>query len=92
MALTTKQLHTISDTKLLVKAMEEAGEVVQAASKLLLHGAIATTPHAIYDNQTQLLREFEQLHSIMVEYCNRNKISLGMHLDIFARERDRIDH
>lgn len=61
--------------EMLVRLIQEAGEVVQSATKLLLFGAVATNPTkpVTYDNVEDLSMEVGDLHQ-MIEEVN----SLGL--------------
>lgn len=93
MALTDKQIKELSPTKLVVKIMEEAAELVQAGSKLLLHGelATATNPDGTnkhYDNLALFYQEYEQVRSLMIEQMDRSGNTYGVVVTTLARERN----
>ena len=89
MGLTDKQLKEISPTKLMVKAMEEAGEVVKAGAKYLIHGQLASDDQGNhYDNLRNLYTEYEQLRAIMIEINTRHGNSYGITMAKLAEERN----
>lgn len=71
MALNKEQIQKLSDGALLAKIAEEASEVVKAAMKHQLHGAMPFWDGVQYDNVADTVEEHRQLSALMDDYKRR---------------------
>lgn len=69
--------------------MEEAAELIQALSKLLIHGDVAEGPDGIkYDNIGDVIMEYEQLRGYMISILDDRGMSYGMMMDKLGAKRN----
>lgn len=88
MPLTSLQMKELTHAKLLVKIMEEGGEVIQATAKVYEFGPQQHHPQRTSSNIEELIMEHEQQRALIIELCGRVGITYGMAMDEATRRRE----
>jgi len=85
--LTDKELRELSSDELSLMAMEEAAEVIQAASKMKRFGLLGHHPDKTELNVTAFFREFHQLKQTVRIFCGKVGINYG---DVMGAKWERL--
>jgi hypothetical protein len=87
--LSDKELQEHTADQLSLMAMEEAAEVIQAASKMKRFGLLGHHPNSEELNVIAFFREFHQLQSTIRIFCGKIGVD---YRNVASGQLDRIDH